>query len=40
MFIYIYIYIYQVFDVSFLRGSADVFGTVGADGSLRVFDLR
>jgi WD repeat-containing protein 68 len=29
----------EVFDISFACGK-DIFGTVGADGSLRMFDLR
>jgi WD repeat-containing protein 68 len=29
----------EVYDISFARGK-DVFGTVGADGSVRMFDLR
>jgi len=29
----------EVYDMSFARGK-DVFGTVGADGSVRMFDLR
>jgi WD repeat-containing protein 68 len=29
----------EVFDISFSLGT-DVFGTVGADGSVRMFDLR
>ncbi len=29
----------EVFDIAFASGK-DVFGTVGADGSLRMFDLR
>lgn len=30
----------EVFDVAFTAGSTDVFASVGADGSVRVFDLR
>jgi WD repeat-containing protein 68 len=30
----------EVFDVDWCPGSADVFASVGADGSVRVFDLR
>ncbi|EGT42537.1 hypothetical protein CAEBREN_30690 [Caenorhabditis brenneri] len=30
----------EVFDISFSRGSAQIFASVGADGSLRLFDLR
>ncbi|KAJ2269323.1 hypothetical protein J3F81_004357 [Coemansia sp. RSA 371] len=30
----------EVFDVSFVAGSADVFVSAGADGSVRMFDLR
>lgn len=30
----------EVFDVSFVAGSLQVFASVGADGSVRVFDLR
>ncbi|KAK7207975.1 WD40-repeat-containing domain protein [Myxozyma melibiosi] len=30
----------EVFDARFTTGSADVFASVGADGSVRVFDLR
>lgn len=30
----------EVYDIAFTKNSADIFGTVGADGSLRVFDLR
>jgi WD repeat-containing protein 68 len=30
----------EVYDVSFVAGSADVFASVGADGSVRMFDLR
>ena len=29
----------EVLDVAFSKGK-DIFGTVGADGSLRTFDLR
>ncbi len=30
----------DVFDISWVPGDPNVFGTVGADGSLRTFDLR
>ncbi|CAD6193636.1 unnamed protein product [Caenorhabditis auriculariae] len=30
----------EVFDISFSRGNSQVFASVGADGSLRLFDLR
>ncbi|KAI7862151.1 WD40-repeat-containing domain protein [Spinellus fusiger] len=30
----------DVYDVAFMHGSADVFASVGADGSVRLFDLR
>ncbi|KAJ2725331.1 hypothetical protein GGI07_001339 [Coemansia sp. Benny D115] len=30
----------EVFDVSFVSGSKDVFASAGADGSIRMFDLR
>lgn len=30
----------EVYDVTFLSGSVDIFTSVGADGSVRVFDLR
>ena len=30
----------EVFDISFSRGSSQIFASVGADGSLRLFDLR
>uniref|UniRef100_A0A1I7XIS2 WD_REPEATS_REGION domain-containing protein n=1 Tax=Heterorhabditis bacteriophora TaxID=37862 RepID=A0A1I7XIS2_HETBA len=30
----------EVFDISFSRGNRDVFASVGADGSVRLFDLR
>ncbi|ORY01560.1 WD40 repeat-like protein [Basidiobolus meristosporus CBS 931.73] len=30
----------EVYDVAFASGSADVFASVGADGSVRMFDLR
>jgi DDB1- and CUL4-associated factor 7 len=30
----------EVYDFGFMAGSADVFGSVGADGSVRMFDLR
>ncbi|RKP06818.1 WD40-repeat-containing domain protein, partial [Thamnocephalis sphaerospora] len=30
----------EVFDVSFVAGSQDIFASVGADGSVRMFDLR
>lgn len=30
----------EVYDIAFAKNSADIFGTVGADGSLRIFDLR
>ncbi|KAJ2885214.1 hypothetical protein IWW38_005343 [Coemansia aciculifera] len=30
----------EVFDVSFVAGSQDVFASAGADGSIRMFDLR
>ncbi|KAK6753550.1 hypothetical protein RB195_012878 [Necator americanus] len=30
----------EVFDISFSRGSRDMFASVGADGSVRLFDLR
>ncbi|KAI7834244.1 WD40-repeat-containing domain protein [Kickxella alabastrina] len=30
----------EVFDVSFVSGSQDVFASAGADGSIRMFDLR
>jgi WD repeat-containing protein 68 len=30
----------EVYDVSFVANSVDVFSSVGADGSVRVFDLR
>ncbi|KAF2102527.1 WD40 repeat-like protein [Rhizodiscina lignyota] len=30
----------EVFDVRFLAGSVDIFGSCGADGSVRMFDLR
>ncbi|ORX50209.1 WD40 repeat-like protein [Hesseltinella vesiculosa] len=30
----------DVYDVGFMHGSADVFASVGADGSVRLFDLR
>lgn len=30
----------EVFDVTFTAGSVDVFASVGADGSVRLFDLR
>lgn len=30
----------EVFDVRFLAGSTDIFGSCGADGSVRMFDLR
>ncbi|CAI4223372.1 unnamed protein product [Auanema sp. JU1783] len=30
----------EVFDIAFSRGSKDIFGSVGADGSVRLFDLR
>ena len=29
----------QVYDLAFARGT-DIFGSVGADGSVRMFDLR
>lgn len=29
----------EVYDIAFASGK-DIFGTVGADGSLRMFDLR
>ena len=30
----------EVYDIAFSSGNKDVFATVGADGSLRMFDLR
>ncbi|VDO88192.1 unnamed protein product [Heligmosomoides polygyrus] len=30
----------EVFDISFSRGNRDMFASVGADGSVRLFDLR
>lgn len=30
----------EVFDVQFIKGSNDIFASVGCDGSMRVFDLR
>ncbi|OZJ05606.1 hypothetical protein BZG36_01488 [Bifiguratus adelaidae] len=30
----------EVFDVAFAHGSSDIFASVGADGSVRMFDLR
>ncbi|KAJ2472448.1 hypothetical protein GGI02_001579 [Coemansia sp. RSA 2322] len=30
----------EVFDVSFVAGSQDIFASAGADGSIRMFDLR
>lgn len=30
----------EVYDIAFAAGGAHVFGTVGADGSVRMFDLR
>lgn len=30
----------DVYDVAFMHGSADTFASVGADGSVRLFDLR
>eukprot|EP00042_Codosiga_hollandica_P014796 m.34498 g.34498 ORF g.34498 m.34498 type:complete len:337 (+) comp43566_c0_seq1:79-1089(+) len=30
----------EVYDISFAKGSGNTFATVGADGSLRLFDLR
>lgn len=30
----------EVYDVTFIAGSTDIFTSVGADGSVRVFDLR
>jgi WD repeat-containing protein 68 len=30
----------EVFDVGFIKGSTDIFASVGCDGSVRVFDLR
>ncbi|KAL0075299.1 WD40-repeat-containing domain protein [Phycomyces blakesleeanus] len=30
----------DVYDVAFMHGSADVFASVGADGSVRLFDMR
>ncbi|KAH3686792.1 hypothetical protein WICPIJ_002231 [Wickerhamomyces pijperi] len=30
----------EVFDVQFIKSSKDIFASVGADGSMRVFDLR
>ncbi|KAI8054060.1 hypothetical protein BDF22DRAFT_743031 [Syncephalis plumigaleata] len=30
----------EVYDVAFVAGSADIFASVGADGSVRMFDLR
>ncbi|CAB3398922.1 unnamed protein product [Caenorhabditis bovis] len=30
----------EVFDIAFSRGSSHIFASVGADGSLRLFDLR
>ncbi|PAV81758.1 hypothetical protein WR25_17500 [Diploscapter pachys] len=30
----------EVFDISFSRGNKDLFASVGADGSVRLFDLR
>lgn len=30
----------EVFDISFVAGSLEIFASVGADGSVRVFDLR
>ncbi|KAL7750334.1 hypothetical protein RI367_004106 [Sorochytrium milnesiophthora] len=30
----------EVFDVSFVSGTKDIFSSVGADGSVRMFDLR
>ncbi|ORZ17050.1 WD40-repeat-containing domain protein [Absidia repens] len=30
----------DVYDVGFMHGSADIFASVGADGSVRLFDLR
>lgn len=30
----------EVFDVQFIKGSAEIFASVGNDGSMRVFDLR
>ncbi|KAI9023846.1 WD40-repeat-containing domain protein [Phycomyces nitens] len=30
----------DVYDVAFMHGSADIFASVGADGSVRLFDLR
>ena len=35
-------YIFQVYDIAFSRagGGRDMFASVGADGSVRMFDLR
>lgn len=30
----------DVYDVAFMHGTADIFASVGADGSVRMFDLR
>ena len=30
----------EVYDVAFATGSTDIFASVGADGSVRMFDLR
>jgi len=30
----------EVYDVAFYTGSTDIFASVGADGSVRMFDLR
>ncbi|KAI9230243.1 MAG: WD40-repeat-containing domain protein [Piptocephalis tieghemiana] len=30
----------EVFDVAFISGTSDIFASVGADGSVRMFDLR
>ena len=30
----------DVYDVAFMHGTSDIFASVGADGSVRLFDLR
>lgn len=30
----------EVYDVAFVSGTTEVFASVGADGSVRMFDLR
>ena len=41
-YIYIYILYLQVYDIAFSRAGSgrDLFASVGADGSVRMFDLR